>query len=67
MLMCITLLVNYSLYLPNTYVCVFFPYLIFNILCFIHLNCAPPRLAMPFAVCCYAIFIFITYYVWISV
>ena len=59
MLMAIILLINYSLNPPNRYVCVFFPYLIlFNILCFIYLNCAPPRLAVLFPVCSYSIFIF---------
>ena len=62
-LMSIILLINYSLRLPNTYVCVFSHYLIFiiifNILCFIYLNCALPRLAMLFGVCSYTIFIFI--------
>ena len=66
MLMSIIFLINYSLYLPNTYL--YIP--IFNILfyislifCFISLNCAPPRLAMLFAVCSYTIFISIFVYV----
>ena len=68
MLMSIILLIHYSLYLPNTYsMYVFFsPYLIlillFNILGFIDLNFAPPRLAMLFVVCSYTIFIFMCVY-----
>ena len=60
MLMSIILLINFSLYLPNTYVSFFS---IFNILCFMYLNCAPPRLAMLFAVCSYTLFIFLFVYV----
>ena len=63
MLMSIILLINYSLYLPNTYL--YIP--IFNIsnliFCFIYLNCAPPRLVMLFAVCSYTILIYICTYV----
>ena len=72
MLMSIILLINYSLYLPNTYlhIPIFnFSYLIFYIsfisliFCLIYLNFAPPRLAMLFVVCSYTIFIFIFVYV----
>ena len=34
-----------------------------SIFCFIYLNCAPPRLAMLFAVCSYTTFISIFVYV----
>ena len=60
MLVSITLLINYSLYLSSRYVCVFpILYLLLIILCCIYLNSAPARLAMLFAVFSYIIVIFI--------